>query len=454
MMKISGKTELLGLMGNPVRHTLSPEIHNTLSEELGRDMVYVAFPVEEDPVEAVRGAYHLGIRGMNVTVPHKLAVIPALKGIDPAARAIGAVNTLVRVEGGYKGYNTDMPGLGRAIRTKGVSLEGKQVVILGAGGASRAACVLALSEKAETVYLINRTREKAEALTEDLMKHFPEGKLIPLSKEEYGQVPEKPTVMFQCTSLGLRAGDGLLIEDAEFYKKAVYGYDMVYNPAVTPFLKLLREMGIPGDNGLSMLLYQGVIAYELWTGETIGEELVQKVRVRLERRIYGENVLLVGYMGCGKSTVGRKLAEEQGMDFLDMDALIEQEVGCTIRKIFEERGEAGFRELETACLRKLRDTVVHTVIATGGGAVLRKENRELMKDAGQVIWLQASEETTFDRVKSDRNRPLLDAGGEDALRQKIHTMLETRRASYDAAADRVVTVDGKTVEMIAAEISK
>ena len=126
-MKISGKTELLGLMGNPVRHTMSPEIHNTLSEELGRDMVYVAFPVEEDPVEAVRGAYHLGIRGMNVTVPHKLAVISALKGIDPAARAIGAVNTLVRVEGGYKGYNTDMPGLGRAIRTKGVSLKGKQV---------------------------------------------------------------------------------------------------------------------------------------------------------------------------------------------------------------------------------------------------------------------------------------------------------------------------------------
>ncbi|MBO6162507.1 MAG: shikimate dehydrogenase [Eubacterium sp.] len=441
-------------MGNPVRHTMSPEIHNTLSEELGRDMVYVAFPVEEDPVEAVRGAYHLGIRGMNVTVPHKLGVIPALVEIDPAAEAIGAVNTLVRVDGGYKGYNTDMPGLGRSLRTKGVTLEGKQVVVLGAGGASRAVCVLALTERAESVYLINRTKEKAQALAEDLLAHFPEGKMIPLSKEEYQLVPEKPTVMIQCTSLGLHEGDGLLIEDRAFYKKAIYGYDLVYNPAVTPFLKLLREMGIPGDNGLSMLLYQGVIAYELWTGETIGEDLVQRVRMKLERRLYGENVLLVGYMGCGKSTVGRKLAEEQGMDFLDMDALIEQEMGCTIRKIFEERGEAGFRELETACLRKLRDTAVHTVIATGGGAVLRKENRELMKDAGQVIWLQASEKTTFDRVKSDRNRPLLDAGGEEALRQKIHTMLETRRASYDAAADRVVTVDGKTVEMIAAEISK
>ena len=453
-MKISGKTELLGLMGNPVRHTMSPEIHNTLSEELGRDMVYVAFPVEEDPVEAVRGAYHLGIRGMNVTVPHKLAVIPALKGIDPAAQAIGAVNTLVRVEGGYKGYNTDMPGLGRAIRTKGVSLEGKQVVILGAGGASRAACVLALSEKAETVYLINRTKEKAEALTEDLMKHFPEGKMIPLSKEEYQLVPEKPTVMIQCTSLGLHEGDGLLIEDRVFYKKAIYGYDLVYNPAVTPFLKLLREMGIPGDNGLSMLLYQGVIAYELWTGESIGEDLVQRVRMKLERRLYGENVLLVGYMGCGKSTVGRKLAEERGMHFLDTDTEIEKEMGCTIRQIFEERGEAGFRELETEYLRKLRDTAVNTVIATGGGIVLRKENRELMKKTGQVIWLCASEETTFDRVKNDSGRPLLDSDGEEALKQKIHTMLEMRRASYDAAADRVVTVDGKTVEMIAAEISK
>ena len=455
MKEISGTTKVLGLIGNPVRHTLSPVIHNTLSEELGRDMAYLPFPVEEDPVRAVNGAYHLGITGLNVTVPHKTAVIPALKELDDAARAIGAVNTLVRVEGGYRGCNTDAPGLRRAIVTRGIRISGRQVVCLGAGGAARAVCTMALEEAAGVIYLINRTKEKAIAIADSLNEFFNEyieertvTKIIPLSVDEYKKVPDAPSVFFQCTSLGLHPGDGLLIDDRDFYKRAVYGYDLIYNPAETPFLKLLKELKIPGDNGLSMLLYQGVIAYELWTGEKISEDLVQKVKVQLMRKVYGGNVILCGYMGSGKSTVGKALAGECGMDFLDTDAMIEEEEGCTIREIFDKRGEKAFRDLETAYLAKLSVTAVNTVIATGGGMVLRSENRELMKKTGQVVWLKAGAHTTFDRVKNDSGRPLLDSAGEEELKKKIETMLKERDAAYDAAADRTVFTDGKTVEEI------
>jgi len=449
--EISGTTEVLGLIGNPVEHTLSPVIHNTLSERLNRNLVYLPFPVRDDPVQAVKGAFHLGIRGMNVTVPHKTAVIPALSGIDPAAEVIGAVNTLVRTDEGFRGYNTDMPGLKRALAVNGISLSGKQVVILGAGGASRAAAALALFEGASGIFLINRTKGKAEAIADDMKKHFKDH-IIPLSKDEYRQVPEAESVFIQCTSLGLKGKEGLLIEDRDFYRKAVYGYDLVYNPAETPFLKLFKELGIPGENGLTMLLYQGMIAYELWTGETVTEDLAAQVLTQLKRKVYGENILLAGFMGSGKSTVGRALAGLRGMDFLDTDTGIVEEQGRSIRDIFEEKGEEGFRDIETAYMERLSKTAVNTVIATGGGMVLRRENRELMKNTGRVVLLTASEETTFQRVKEDNERPLLDSRGENELRTRISRMLTARSAAYLAAADKVVETDGKTVDEILEEI--
>ncbi len=454
MKEISGTSRVLGLIGNPVRHTLSPVIHNTLSKLLGRDMVYVPFPVESDPVTAVKGAFQLGIEGMNVTVPYKRDVIPALTGIDPAAAAIGAVNTLVRTEKGFMGYNTDMPGLGRALIQKGISLAGKQVVILGAGGASRAAVCLAASCGADHIYILNRTVEKAECLAREAGRSYPGLAMTALALEEYSKVPVKPSVFIQCTSLGLKPEDGLPIRDDDFYRMAEYGYDLVYRPADTPFLKKLNSLGIPGDNGLSMLLYQGVIAYELWTGQAVPEDIVAVVRTELERAVYGRNILLAGYMGSGKTTVGKALAEKLGMAFLDTDEEIERREGRSIRTIFAEEGEEAFREMETGLLRELSASLVGTVVSTGGGIVLRRENRELMKATGRVFLLSASPEETFRRVKEDKNRPLLDSSGEEELRQRINLMLKERRAAYDAAADRVIETEGKTVEKILCEIGE
>ena len=430
---ITGTTGVLGLIGNPVRHTMSPMIHNTLSEELGQDLRYLPFPVEEDVTAAVRGAYHLGIRGLNVTVPHKTAVMEALAEVDDSARIIGAVNTLVRIEGGYKGYNTDMPGLGRALKLRGISLSGQQVIVLGAGGASRAVCTLALSEGADSVWLLNRTLEKAAALAEELNQHFQGNRLTALAAEDYKKVPRMPSILIQCTSLGLHEGDGLLVEDDDFFHMATYGYDLIYNP---------------------MLLYQGIIAYELWTGVSVSKELANRVYTRLRRHLYGENVVLTGYMGCGKSTVGQALAEKTGKDFLDTDAAIEEMQGCCIREIFEEQGEEAFRDMETELLRHLSETCVNTVIATGGGIVLRSENRELLKKTGQVVWLKASPEETLKRVKNDTGRPLLDSASEQEMAEKIQHMLRERGPAYSAAADRTVMTDGKSVVKILQEIKQ
>ena len=142
-MQIDGKTKTCGLIGDPVAHTLSPVIHNTLAQMRGDDLVYVPLRVEAEQVgKAVEGAYALSLTGLNVTVPHKSAVIPYLVDIDPLAEKIGAVNTLVRQEGGFKGYNTDMPGLLRAMRSEGITVKEQSVLLLGAGGAARAVAFL------------------------------------------------------------------------------------------------------------------------------------------------------------------------------------------------------------------------------------------------------------------------------------------------------------------------
>ena len=162
-MEIDGKTRTCGLIGNPVEHTLSPMIHNTLAKLSGHNLVYVPFPVEPGSLDkAIAGAGALNLLGLNVTVPYKSEVIRSLREIDDLARNIGAVNTLVKTDDGYKGYNTDMEGLYRAMTSEGVKIAGEQIVLLGAGGAARAVAYLCAVKGADKVYMLNRTLSKAE----------------------------------------------------------------------------------------------------------------------------------------------------------------------------------------------------------------------------------------------------------------------------------------------------
>lgn len=275
MQQIDGYTRLCGLIGNPVEHTMSPMIHNTLARKEGRNLVYVPFHVEHGQVQkAVEGAYALNVLGLNVTVPYKGEVIGCLTDTDAMAGRIGAVNTLVRTDGGYKGYNTDMMGLYRALCSEEIRLEGEEIILLGAGGAARAVAFLCASKKAARVYLLNRTLDKAKQVAEEVNCAYAYECVIPMQMEAYATIPsDKKYLAIQATSVGLYPNvEEAVITDSAFYEKIHTGFDLIYKPAETKFMALVREKGGQAFHGLKMLLYQGVIAYELWNDTEVSEE--------------------------------------------------------------------------------------------------------------------------------------------------------------------------------------
>ncbi len=276
---IDGKTRTCGVIGNPVEHTMSPAIHNNLAELMGINMAYVPFFVEKGGIEAaIKGAYALNILGINVTVPYKSDVIPCLTAIDPLAERIGAVNTLVRVEGGYKGFNTDMPGLYRAMKNDGVELENREVLILGAGGVARAVAVMLADKGAKEITVINRTIDHAGKIAEEVNGYVGKElvKVLPLS--EVSKLPGKEYLVIQATSVGMHPNvDETIIDDENFYRLVHTGYDLVFNPKETKFMRRVKESGGQAFNGLKMLLYQGIIAYELWNNVVVSDELARQV---------------------------------------------------------------------------------------------------------------------------------------------------------------------------------
>ena len=284
-MEINGYTRTCGVIGHPVEHTMSPAIHNTLARELGENLVYVPFHVPIGHVgQAVEGAYALNLLGMNVTVPYKSEVLPYLKETDPLAETIGAVNTLVRTEGGFKGYNTDMPGLYRAMCEDGVEIAGERVLILGAGGVARAVAILAAEKKAAEIIILNRTREKAARIAEEVNGLGGRQLAGALALEEYASLPEGNYLAIQATNVGMFPKKGeVVIEDAAFYRKIHTGYDLVFNPARTRFMSLVQQSGGRAFGGLKMLLYQGIIAYELWTGAQVDRALAEKAYEQMRK---------------------------------------------------------------------------------------------------------------------------------------------------------------------------
>ncbi len=285
MKEIRGTTAVCGLIGDPVAHTLSPLIHNTLSELTGTELVYVPFRVERDCVgDALRGAYALHIRGLNVTVPHKSAVLPYLVSVDPLAEKIGAVNTLVRAEGGYRGYNTDMPGLLRALQDEKIAIAGEEVVILGAGGVGRAVAMMCAVNGASRIYLLNRTLAKAKEVAEEVCAAAGRDCIEPVPLSDYGMLPAKKYLTIQATSVGLHPNIGDAVIDREaFYELVGVGVDLIFNPAETAFMKLARRAGARTMNGLKMLLYQGVLAYELWNDVRITREQTETVYDKMKK---------------------------------------------------------------------------------------------------------------------------------------------------------------------------
>ena len=289
-MIYNGHTRTCGLIGNPVEHTLSPLLQNYLAEETGTNMVYVPFHVENGKLEeAVKGAYALNLLGCNVTVPYKSDVLEYIVEIDELAKRIGAVNTLVRCEGGFKGYNTDMPGLYRAMVSDGVNPKGRECVILGAGGVARAVAMMLMEKQAKEVVILNRTLEKGQRIAEEINKLTGKEFVKAYCLAEYTKLAdERKYVVIQATDVGMHPHvEDVVISDEAFYEKVDVGYDLIFNPGETRFMQLTKAHGGRAFNGAKMLVYQGIISYELWNGISISDETAKIVNQLVAEALRG-----------------------------------------------------------------------------------------------------------------------------------------------------------------------
>lgn len=287
-MTISGNAKVCGVIGNPVGHSLSPMMHNYFAESLNLDFAYIPCNVPDEQVgDAIKGIYALGFEGINVTVPHKQRVIPFLPEIDESAKCIGAVNTLVRIEGGYKGYNTDAEGLFRALKRQNIQVSGQDCLLIGAGGAAKAAAYMLMKHQARSVVILNRSPEKARTLAEEMNRQFHTETMKALPLSEYKSLEKDSYLAIQTTSVGMHPGIGRApIEAPEFYSKIHTAVDIIYTPSRTRFMELAEEAGASAVNGLDMLIYQGIIAFELWNPHThVTDQMADQIRIKMEEQL-------------------------------------------------------------------------------------------------------------------------------------------------------------------------
>jgi shikimate dehydrogenase len=280
---VSGKTKICGVIGDPIEHTMSPVMHNAAFKKLGLDYIYIPFRVRaEELAQAVEGIRALNIRGLNVTIPHKVAILPMLDGLDPVAEKIGAVNTIVNNDGNLRGYNTDASGFLRALLEGGVEPEGKNIVILGAGGASRAISYI-LAERGAHLTILNRQLELdwAEALAGLISEDFEmEVRVLELGFENLAAALAGADILINATSVGMSPNSEETPVPARLLKPELVVFDIVYNPIRTRLLKEAEAAGARTVVGVDMLAWQGALAFEKWTEQPAPFDLMRKEAVR------------------------------------------------------------------------------------------------------------------------------------------------------------------------------
>ena len=382
-----------GLLGEKLGHSFSPQIHRALA---GYD--YQLLPT---PPEAVEDLFRRRpFRGLNVTIPYKRTVMDLCDEVDPRARAIGAVNTVVNRAGRLTGYNTDLDGLMYLARRTGVDMAGKKVVVLGSGGTSHTACAAARELGAAQVITVSRRGE-----------------------DNYGNLSRHAgaQVLINTTPVGMYPHNGASPVSLDAFPQLTGVLDVVFNPLRTALILAAEERGLPCAGGLAMLVAQARRASELFTGSPIPDGRTEEVLRELTGQV--RNVVLIGMPGCGKSAVGRELARRMGRPFADLDKLIEEQAGRTIPEIFAQEGETG------------------RVISTGGGVVTRRENRAPLRQNGVIVHL-----TRDLSLLSKKGRPV--SQGTD-----LGELWAQRAPLYRAFADITVENSG-TIQETAGKIEK
>lgn len=391
--------ERFGLLGRTLQHSLSPQIHRFFGE-------YSYDLIEKEPEELLPFFKNPRYRAINVTIPYKKDVMPFCTEIDEAAQRIGSVNTICFDGDTVRGYNTDYAGFLYLLQRNNIAVRGKKAVVLGSGGSSVTVCCVLRDLGAREVVVISRSGEN----------HY--GNL---------NLHADAQLLVNTTPVGMYPHNLQSPLDLDVFSHCEAVVDIVYNPLKTLLLLQAEQRGLTAVNGIAMLVAQGRRAAELFFDTAIPDSVVEYAITAMERQF--SNVVLVGMPGCGKSTLMRLLAEKTGKSGVDTDTMVEQMAGCTILEIFEHRGEAAFRKIESEAVQKAGKGL-RQIIATGGGAVLAEENRLALRQNATVVFLKRPLEAL-----ETAGRPL--SQNAEALQR----LYRERLPLYEAVADVQVEVD-------------
>lgn len=355
ILRVKDENFKFGLIGESLSHSKSKEIH----EFFGK-YTYNLKNLKESEVEDFFKKKNF--RGINVTIPYKELSIKYLDQVDPAAKEIGAVNTIVNRNGILKGYNTDYLGFDYSLKYFGLDLKDKKILILGSGGASKMVQKLAADKGAKSFVVISRSGEN----NYDNLDKFKDFDII-INASPVGMFPNN----MDCKV------------DIKIFKNLESVIDLIYNPLKTKLILDGEKLGIKTMNGLLMLVAQAFFAAELFLDEKLDESLIEKIYFKIKSSM--KNIVFVGMPSCGKTTMAKLLSEKLNREYFDTDKLIKEREG-NIPEIFDKKGEKYFRDLET---RVLEDVSKKTgvIIATGGGTPLKEINRDLILQNSLVIYL-------------------------------------------------------------------
>ncbi len=401
-----------GLLGQKLGHSYSPQIHKYLGS-----YSYSLFEVEPEALESFLTGNSFD--GINVTIPYKKAVIPYCNHLTEVAEKLGAVNTIVRNDDGtLTGHNTDYYGFSSMLKQSGLNPANKKVLVLGSGGASNTVCTV-LQEQGAKVTVISRHG----------VNHY--GNL---------ELHRDAAIIVNTTPVGMYPDNGNAPLSLDSFPHLEGVLDLIYNPAKTQLIFDAEYRHIPAVNGLWMLIAQAKESAEFFTGTKNPDEQIAVIYRAMERQM--NNLILIGMPGCGKSTVGKILAEKLNRAFVDADAYLERKLSITIPELIEKYGEAEFRKQETLVLSELGKQS-GLVIATGGGCVTKQENYPLLRQNGRIIWLKRP----LDLLPKD-GRPLSQSTSMDAMysireplyRAFSHYQVENNR-SAEATAEEILKLE-------------
>ena len=392
-----------GLIGEKLSHSFSKEIHESLA-----DYTYEICELTPDEVAPFLEAREF--EGINVTIPYKEKVIPHLDSVSDAAKKIGAVNTIKKIDGKLIGDNTDFYGMREMILRAGIEICGKKALILGTGGTSKTAKAVLSDLGAKELITVSRQASENTVTYETAITLHSDAEII---------VNTTPLGMYPKT-------EGVPIDIAHFPNLSGV-IDAIYNPLRTNLILEAEGRGIPAVGGLIMLILQAAKASEIFLGKKIDDKEVEAVIKNIFKS--KENIVLIGMPGSGKSTLGKLIAEMTGRAFIDTDTVIEEISGKHPAEIIRESGEDAFRDIETQAMREVSKRS-GIVIATGGGIVKRGGNIPLLRQNGKILYLDCP----TDELPVTPDRPL------SSNREAIDELHRTRHPLYTAAADAVIAI--------------